>query len=96
MAGRLLIICALLSAVAVANVVTETRLAGIGVGIERDRRMTRELREQIRRLEFEISCLKTPQSLSARALALQVDLNAPGSPGGVMPDPSVNLVAGRP
>ena len=78
MAPRLIIIAALATVVAVTIVFTETQLAAVGARMEQEKQRTLELREALRRQEFEVSRLKAPEVLRRRAPLLGVALDAPG------------------
>ena len=96
MSVRLIVLAALLTAVAVINVVTETRLARIGADIQREHAEDLRLREQTRRMQCEISRLKAPRALKDRAFAFDIDFESPGYRAGPQPAFAETFVAGAP
>ena len=96
MSVRLIVLAALLTAVAVANVVTETRLAAIGADIQCERANAFQLLEQTRRMEFEVSRLKAPGALKDRAFAFNINFDSPGRFASVQPVSAGTFAAGDP
>ena len=74
----MIVIAALVSGVAVVNVATESRVVAVGVEVQREKARAREIVEDIRRVECEVSRLKAPRALRDRALAFEIDIDSPG------------------